>query len=953
MESRIAQPSDESRVAQPSEESRIAQPSEESRVAQPSGESRIAQPSGESRVAQPRDSATTALLRFISKNSVGSNDYYTHVSMMDPKGTFIVDAKNMESFWTLYCDMVISGESSVGLADKAQPCMMVLVDLDLKVPLEDVMDTTRPLYTDNDIRVICEIYYNAFSRHILHWDPSKNMCCVLEKAPYIKTMGNGTQYYSSGLHLAFPTVSLQRSHHVNYLLPYVKKQLKERGLFARHGIEDSGSLIDKGYVTAPWLLYGSKKNHGSTPYLLTKVLGEDCEPITLETAFKGYQIFNCEGTLIQIQGNVQYYLPRILSIVLWERKACEIRPNLPVVIQPQSSWNDEHRQNRAACHNLTETMKHAEKLLEILSPERSERYADWMDVGWVLYNISEGSEAGLLLWMKFSETCIEKYNEDKCVSEWKVMKCGGKTIGTLNYMAKLDNPLAYKKIIDALAGESIKEGITGSHNHLAKAMKVYWGHEWVCVGSKTPTWYFFENHHWREIDSAVYLSQKISNELLGTMRDKWSSLATELRIMHDNNPSDPNAITIQKTQNDIQKLIVNLGVYNFKRNVMAEAKEVFYDEYFVQKLNANKYLVCFNNGVYDLHEKLFRQGRPEDYISLQMKVNYRTYHGDEPEVVDVRNFFKQLFPDSSIREYMWNVLSEIFKGGNFRKHLYMWIGVGHNGKSVLQNLLDKLLGPYCVKLPTSLLTGKRTQSSSACPELSRAGNGVRWATVVEPGGSERFNVGILKELTGGDSIYSRALFQEGRDIEPLFKLNVICNEAPKIVDGDMAVWNRIKLIPFESTFSLNAPQDPDEQIARKIFPMDLTFNDKIPSMLQPFLWLLLENYKNNGGRYFEPPKIVEMTKSYQIRSDIFNNFENDVLQREVGARVSINDLFCQYRDWYKEVHGHTNGICDRMKLTDVFSHRFGDLDDGHFNGVRFKSVIQSMSIELPMANVSV
>ena len=61
--------------------------------------------------------------------------------------------------------------------------------------------------------------------------------------------------------------------------------------------------------------------------------------------------------------------------------------------------------------------------------------------------------------------------------------------------------------------------------------------------------------------------------------------------------------------------------------------------------------------------------------------------------------------------------SEIFVGRNQRKIFQIWTKVGDNGKSITQEIFEKMLGDLCVKLPTSLITGKRTQSSGACPEL--------------------------------------------------------------------------------------------------------------------------------------------------------------------------------------------------------------------------------------------
>ena len=40
-------------------------------------------------------------------------------------------------------------------------------------------------------------------------------------------------------------------------------------------------------------------------------------------------------------------------------------------------------------------------------------------------------------------------------------------------------------------------------------------------------------------------------------------------------------------------------------------------------------------------------------------------------------------------------------------------------------------------------------------------------------------IGILKELSGNDTFYARGLFQNGAEIEPMFKLVVICNDPPR------------------------------------------------------------------------------------------------------------------------------------------------------------------------------
>ena len=49
---------------------------------------------------------------------------------------------------------------------------------------------------------------------------------------------------------------------------------------------------------------------------------------------------------------------------------------------------------------------------------------------------------------------------------------------------------------------------------------------------------------------------------------------------------------------------------------MKECKEFFYDKTFIEKLNDQKNLIGFENGVYDLNTSTFRGGLPSDYVSL-------------------------------------------------------------------------------------------------------------------------------------------------------------------------------------------------------------------------------------------------------------------------------------------------------------------------------------------------
>jgi phage/plasmid-associated DNA primase len=243
--------------------------------------------------------------------------------------------------------------------------------------------------------------------------------------------------------------------------------------------------------------------------------------------------------------------------------------------------------------------------------------------------------------------------------------------------------------------------------------------------------------------------------------------------------------------------------------------------------------------------------------------------------------------------------SDVFVGGNHSKIVQVWTGEGDNAKSITQILFEKMLGEYAVKLPTSLIIGKRTQSSAACPELVRAGNGVRFAVLQEPDQKDIINIGILKELSGNDTFFARGLFKEGGEITPMFKLVLICNEPPQLPYGDKAVWNRIRVIPYEATFCDDAPETLEQQILEKRYPKDRQFADKIPGMVEAFAYLLLERRKQTR-KHFEPAKVKMATEGYRKKNDIYRQFIEESIIDDAKKKISLLELYTSFKEWFKE-----------------------------------------------------
>jgi phage/plasmid-associated DNA primase len=77
---------------------------------------------------------------------------------------------------------------------------------------------------------------------------------------------------------------------------------------------------------------------------------------------------------------------------------------------------------------------------------------------------------------------------------------------------------------------------------------------------------------------------------------------------------------------------------------MDECRGLFYDQTFEEKLDSIEYLLGFNNGVYDLNNDKFRDGRPDDYITMSTTNDYIEYEEDHEYICEIFSIFKQIFP---------------------------------------------------------------------------------------------------------------------------------------------------------------------------------------------------------------------------------------------------------------------------------------------------------------------
>lgn len=869
------------------------------------------------------------MYQFLGRNKKATRGQSLIVSQSDTLvGSFNISRKVQEEFWKLYCDLLESGVH-LSLAERPDNVCPLLNDTDLKIEyVPETHSLEENVYDTLHVKNVVKIYQNQLKTKMVNYQPKHGICFVLEKDK--PTLSEDKTMLKNGFHLHFINAYIRKCDLSTVILKGVKKEIDEIDLFSDIGISDSGNCIDE-IASKYWLLYGSTKKGSKKFYEISRIYDENLKEITLEEALKDYELYNTEGELIELnKENIQYHLPRIMSL------SCENKQTLRLKQQYEECGKKDLQtintiQKSIDNVPIQERLKRAGQMLELLSKERADNYNEWIEIGWILHNVSEGTYEGFVLWNDFSKLTSKKdnYSESYCLYQWKNMKdvnCG-KTIASLYHYAKLDNPEEYKKIQTRKNQNLIQNAfVNKGQQSLAMWLYEHYKDQFVCASIEKDIWYEYKEHRWHLTSKGIELRKKISVHLREEMIQQRKKVCTEMvesssennyyEEEYDDRKNNKKTRNPDKELNDelksINQLIGKLEDNSFKTGIMKECQELFYQSDFFSKLDQDPYYLHFTNGVLDMKEMIFRKGKQTDYISLTTGYDFKeNFNVTDMEILEATDHLEKTFPDRDLREYFIEYCASLLKGGNFNKTFVVMTGAGDNGKSVNIDIIYNILGDYAKPLPTSLIFGKRTQSSSATPELASV-IGIRFAALQESSEKDTINNGILKELTGNDKLSARALFKEQITFRPQLKLCLICNKLPKITADDPATWARLRVLPYLSSFPKDAskvPIDLKEQRDKKIFPRDPNMDEKVKELKQAFMWIFWNRYKyiQKHGKMDDPKRVSEATIIYRMRNDHFGSFVNERIvflteEQRTKNFINFNTIYTAFGEWYMETY---------------------------------------------------
>jgi P4 family phage/plasmid primase-like protien len=521
----------------------------------------------------------------------------------------------------------------------------------------------------------------------------------------------------------------------------------------------------------------------------------------------------------------------------------------------------------------------------------NDSYDDWLRNGLICFNEGlgldvweamsakgAGYEAGACAkkWVSFNHTCDRKITQ---ATWWKWLQ----THKPARYAAFKE----YRDDVVALLE-------TVNHNDIAKYFYNLYPTSYVY--NKALGWYAIGDHNiWERADKG--LPNALKRHLADTMQDltreaKATQAARHKRRMEHGKGGQEDKAELIDHQTKMKNIIAAyklFGSSEFCNGVISFLPAYYEDEHLTERMDMNRTVFAFSDGLYDIERATFRPIEPTDWICTT--TGYPRPRQSNPVVrSELTSLMWNIFEDSEVAEYMWNILSSALLGTNRWEELYTFTGSGGNGKGVLGELLKTAFGSYFITQDVALFTKPRERADQPIPALVEA-RPCRLFMTTEPEADDKLQCGLLKKVSGGDQVEARTLHSPHIiKYVPQFTLILQTNTIPRLNKVDGGIQRRLRIVrfPFQfvatPTLPHHRPGDPDVK-DRKC--KSAAWRDEFILMLIERLPILLK-----WKTLVAPLKVREATAGYLDDHNPLKEWleENYVITHCEGDRVSASDL---------------------------------------------------------------
>jgi putative DNA primase/helicase len=308
----------------------------------------------------------------------------------------------------------------------------------------------------------------------------------------------------------------------------------------------------------------------------------------------------------------------------------------------------------------------------------------------------------------------------------------------------------------------------------------------------------------------------------------------------------------------------------------------------LDQLDADPWLLNVQNGVVDL-----RTGKllPHDSARMLTKLAPVTYDPAARSPLWERFLSEATGGDDDLIAFLQRAVGYTLTGDTREEKLFFVHGPTNSGKSTFLEALKSCLGDYAMTadfetfLARSFVGGPR-------PDIARLA-GARFVVSIEVDEGKKLAEGLVKQITGGDTVSARFLYREEFEFRPQFKLWLAANHAPTVKHDDDAMWRRILKLPFEITV-------PKEKRDPKL---KATLADPAQSGAAILAWAVRGCLDWQAQGLSVPMRVELATEAYRRGQDPLADFLTSYCVLGGNLWTPAGELRRVYEQWCRESGG--------------------------------------------------
>ena len=305
--------------------------------------------------------------------------------------------------------------------------------------------------------------------------------------------------------------------------------------------------------------------------------------------------------------------------------------------------------------------------------------------------------------------------------------------------------------------------------------------------------------------------------------------------------------------------------------------------------DADPNLINMGNGILNLTTMELLPHNSSSMMTKKFGANY------DPAATAPRwgQYLKEVVPDAGDREYLQRMAGYSLLGRPVERAMMVLHGPAGTGKSRFIETLTDLFGTYGETASEGTFRQKPMYASGPSNDLMNL-RGARIASMSELDYGVKMDEALIKRMTGQDKITARFMYEENQTWLPQCVIWMATNHLFRIASDDGAIWERIRVVPFNQKIEGSA-RDP-------------YLVDKLREEMDGILnWVLagLFLYKESGLPI--PANVNQAVEKYRTEQDAVGQFITDMvtdgsLIESSAVEIERNELYRMYQSWCEAEH---------------------------------------------------